>query len=100
MQVRARAGKPRLQEQESFGGWPVGVMDGEREPRLPRRRADQFAVRRKPRAITLAQPAGALRQPEPARLRVAELKPALIGKGFLRRIEDLQEMHRRAAAGD
>ena len=57
-------------------------------------------MRGEPRAVTLAQPAGALRQPEPARLRIAELEPPFIRKGFLRRIEHLQQMHRRAASGD
>ena len=37
MQVRGRAGKPRLQEEKSFGRRSVGVMDGKREACLPRR---------------------------------------------------------------
>ena len=97
--LRKAAGQPRLQEEQAFGGGPVGVMDGEGRGALARKAADQLAMRFEPRAIVVAEAAGAFREPGHAGLRIAELQAPLIGKRLLGGIEDLQEVHARAAAG-
>ena len=62
--------------------------------------ADQGAVRLEPRPVFGAEPAGPLGEPGVAGFRIAELQPALIGEDLLGRVEDLQQVHARTAAGE